>query len=328
MFYGGSFVESSSSIATSENDNDNDVCGGDIDEVVGKKPLRNMTTVSSLIRVSNEDDDDDTTEYGVKTESVTADKHFITLNDYPRATNRKYVINKYEQHHAIWGDLLGSKGRISFHKQHRGQAIECVLFWLSSLVQFSALVLSFSKDTMSGKEILRATILELLLAMLGICVACYKQWKSWSFLVKFDINSEHFTDNGRNSGGRFEGKTFHIGGFIITSNLVGCSMLFCGFILLLFFDRHYFSFLKSMVYFTGLTIFVLFIVDNIIMSKLLEAKCLIQQDKVKLILHEMKEELFQELQTANKYHRVKILRDYFLTFPIFQLKQKDYIFPV
>ncbi len=192
------------------------------------------------------------------------------------------------------------------------------------MLHFGALVLSYSKDTMSSKSVLKTTILEILFAIFGVLMACYKQWRAWVFVVKLE-NSENLSGNDKDL---IKKRSLHMSGFIITSNVVGCAMLFSGFILLLFFDRESFSFLKSMVYFTGLTIFVLIILDNIIMSKLLEVKSLIEQDQMKLFWHEVKEELFQELQSNSKYERVKILRDYFQKFPMFQLKPKNYIYAV
>lgn len=249
-------------------------------------------------------------------------QNIAMLKDFPRITQRQYVINKTEQHKAIWGDLLGSKGRFTCDKDEKDASIVAGLFWISQLFHLLALVLSYSKETMSGSAILNATLLEILFAMVGVLLACYKQWREWITVTSQRdsalLQNEHV----------FHNSAVHMSGFIIASNMAGCSMLFCGFILLYFFDQQTYTFLKSMVYFTGLTIFALSLVDNIIMAKLKEGKTLMENDQMKLLLHEVKEELFEELQMKNKYERVKVLRDFINKSKIFRLKPKSYIYPI
>ena len=246
-------------------------------------------------------------------------ENVVSLSQYPRVTNRQYVINRTEQQSAIWSDLLGESRRISLKREDRETTIEAALFWLGSLLQFLALILSFSKDTLHGGSILRTTLLEILFGMGGILVTCYKQWKSWKNLI--DAGKHDKEQNLPN-------KSVHVSGFIITSNLAGCAMMASGFTLLLLFDKNEYTFLRSTMYFTGLTIFTLMIVDNIVMNKLAEGKAIVEQDQFKLLIHELKEELFEVLQTSNKYERVKTLRDYLEKFEAFKLQPKGYIYPI
>ncbi len=98
-FYGRSALESTST-STMEDDDEN-----------------NLKHVSvSLIEVN------------AKQDSIA--ENTKTLDEYPRVTQRRYVINKVEQHQEIWGDLLGSKGKISFQKENREETIQSLLFLL------------------------------------------------------------------------------------------------------------------------------------------------------------------------------------------------------
>lgn len=254
-------------------------------------------------------------------------ENIASLAEYPRVTHRQYVINRTEQQNAIWSDFLGSRGRISLRPETREASTEAVLFWLASLLQFTALVLSYSKETMFGGSIFRTTILEILFGAAGILAACYKQWRAWLNSIKSNETKELRELDEATRRNR-QNKSIHMTGFIISSNLAGCAMMCCGFALLFLFDREGYSFLKSTMYFTGLTIFTLMIVDNVVMNKLAEGKSIVEHDQVKLLLHEMKEELFEELQLNNKYERVKTLRDYIQKFEAFKLQPKGYIYPV
>lgn len=246
-------------------------------------------------------------------------ENVVSLSQYPRVTHRQYVINRTEQQNAIWSDLLGAKRRISLKLEDRETTIEAALFWLGSLLQFIALILSFSKDTLHGDSILRTTLVEILFGIGGIIVTCYKQWKAWACLV-----NACRSDDKQNS----KGKAVHVNGFIITSNLAGCALMCSGFTLLFLFDKNDYTFLKSTMYFTGLTIFSLMMVDNIIMNKLAEGQATTEHDQFKLLIHELKEELFEILQLTNKYERVKTLRDYLEKFEAFKLQAKGYIYPI
>ena len=243
----------------------------------------------------------------------------VSLSQYPRVTHRQYVINRTEQENVIWNDLLGSRRKISLKKDDREMTVEAVLFWFGSLLQFIALILSFSKETMYGGSILLTTLLEIFFGASGILIACYKQWKSWTYLM---------ATSKRDSERRRTNKSVHIHGFIITSNLAGCAMMFSGFTLLFLFDKEDYTFLRSTMYFTGLTIFTLMVVDNIVMNKITEGRATLEQDQFKLVIHELKEELFEVLQVSNRYERVKVLRDYLEKFEAFKLQPKGYIYPI
>ena len=246
-------------------------------------------------------------------------ENVISLSQYPRITHRQYVINRAEQQNAIWCDLLGARRNISLKPEDRETTVEAGLFWLGSLLQFTALILSFSKETLQGGSILRTTLLEILFGVGGALITCYKQWKSWTCLIKICQGEK---------GWKSPKKSGHVNGFIITSNLAGCAMMCSGFSLLYVFDKSDYTFLKSTMYFTGLTMFTLIIVDNIIMNKLAEGKSILEQDQFKLLIHELKEELFEVLQLSNKYERVKTLRDYLEKFEAFKLQPKGYIYPI
>lgn len=251
-------------------------------------------------------------------------ENIVILKEYPRVTQRHLVINRLEQQNAIWHDLLGNRAKISCSVTDRETSIEAALFWISCFFQFLALVLSYSKETMSSKAVLKTTMAEILFGLAGILTACYKQWRSWT--CKSDLqDSENYLGEGE---GRVALTSLHVSGFIIASNLAGCIMLLCGFTLLFFFDREGHEFLKSMMYFTGLTIFALAVVDNVVMNKLVEGRAVMKQDQMRLLLHEIKEELFEELQLENKYERVKTLRDYIQRFELFRLQPRSYIYPV
>ena len=248
--------------------------------------------------------------------------NIASLAEYPRITHRQYVINKTEQQNAIWNDMLGARGKISFKKENRISTIEAALHWFGNLLLFIALIFSYSKDTLTGSSVLRTTILELLFSVSGILVSCYKQWRAWGSVTSANEAISTEPNGIRNSN------AVHMNGFIITSNLAGCALICSGFTLLLLFDRSEYTFLKSTMYFTGLTIFALMIVDNVIMNKMSEGRAIVEQDQFKLLIHELKEELFEELQLSNKYERVKTLRDYIEKFDAFKLKSKGYIYPI
>ena len=244
------------------------------------------------------------------------------LKDYPRVTHRHYVINRREQRQHIWSNILGNKGVFTLDKKYRTEMIESVMFWLANIFQFIALVLSFSKDTSDSSEIFRLSIFELVFAVYGILIACFKQWRKWRNENKAR-EVESTSEKGREA---FSGQSIHMGGFIISSNLVGCAMLICGFILLYMFDKSGCTFLRKMIYFTGLIVFILAIADNIIMNRMMEGENIIKQDQMRLLIHELKEELFEELQLCNKYERVKTLRDYIHKYELFKIQQKGYLF--
>ena len=246
-------------------------------------------------------------------------ENVVSLSQYPRVTRRQYVINRTEQENAIWNDLLGLRRKISLKKEDRETTVEAALFWLASLFEFIALILSFSKDTIHGGSIMLTTLLEIFFGACGILVTCYKQWKAWTYLM-----ATCKKENEQSSTNR----SVHIHGFIITSNLAGCAMMFSGFTLLFLFDRDDYTFLRSTMYFTGLTIFTLMVVDNIIMNKITEGKAIVEEDQFKLLIHELKEELFEVLQGSNSYERVKVLRDYLEKFEAFKLQPKGYIYPI
>jgi len=246
-------------------------------------------------------------------------ENIVSLSQYPRVTHRQYVVNRTEQENALWNDLLGSRRKISLKKEDRETTVEATLFWFASLLQFIALILSFSKETMHGGSIMLTTVIEIFLGACGILVTCYKQWKSWTYQM---TTSKH--KNVRSN----KNASVHIHGFIITSNLAGCAMMLSGFTLLFLFDKDDYTFLRSTMYFTGLTIFTLMVVDNIVMNKITEGRATMEEDQFKLLIHELKEELFEVLQVNNRYERVKVLREYLEKYEAFKLQPKGYIYPI
>ena len=244
----------------------------------------------------------------------------LKLRDYPYTLNKYYVINRADKWRRFTDENLdkdeeGKKSILCARRPHSKHIIflaTCTCFFLATL-------LSLSKQNTSHNVLLNISVAELFFSLCGIAAMFYKQW-TWlaedymSVLVECDY-AQFLTGLRR--------IYFNPKHLVIAINIFFFLLDFGVFFLLMYFNTILYLQLKDTLYFRIISVFTLLVYDYVIYILLSNRDREIETSAIKLVLHEVKEELIETLMKKSYFKRINEIETFLDTKPLFQISEGD-----